>query len=98
MASAAFPWSLPSYCFNFHGEEPVDLAVLTLAGLSWISCMVGRKGGDYQKSHLLFSVYPCTGTSHWIEYLHFKMAPLVLCTGSLVDPIAPNRENMLFLL
>lgn len=91
--------SLPAedsyYRFNFFGEKP-DLARNPWLGeLSWLARM-GEQGRERELIYITQYTH-AQALKYWIEYLR---SAKWTCGGSLYwkfnDPIAPNRENMLF--
>lgn len=92
---SSLPWESSYYRFNFR-RKPLDLTRNPwLAQLDWLD-EVSKKGDvseiiyDSQFTH-------AQGLKYWIEYLRSLKWH---CGGSLYwkfnDPVAPNRENMLF--
>lgn len=91
--------SLPSedsyHCFNFYGEKP-DLARNPWLGeLPWLT-ELGEKESAEELIYMTQYTH-AQALKYWIEYLRCCKWT---CGGSLYwkfnDPIAPNRENMLF--
>lgn len=83
------------YVFNFFGEK-LDLSRNPWLGeLSWMA-EVGEKGTEEEIIYLTQYTH-AQALKYWIEYLRSLKG---VCGGSLYwkfnDPIAPNRENMLF--
>lgn len=83
------------YVFNFFGEK-LDLSRNPWLGeLPWMA-EAGEKGKDDDIIYLSQYTH-AQGLKYWIEYLRSLKG---ICGGSLYwkfnDPIAPNRENMLF--
>ncbi len=81
--------------FNFFGEKP-DLARNPWLGeLSWLARM-GEQGNEGELIYVTQYTH-AMALKYWIEYLR---SAKWTCGGSLYwkfnDPIAPNRENMLF--
>ena len=92
---SSLPWEPSYYRFNFR-REPVDLVRNPwLAQLDWLR-EVGEKG-DVSEIIYYSQFTHAQGLKYWIEYLRSLKWH---CGGSLYwkfnDPIAPNRENMLF--
>lgn len=92
---SSLPWESSYYRFNFR-REPVDLVRNPwLAQLDWLR-EVGEKG-DVSEIIYYSQFTHAQGLKYWIESLRSLKWH---CGGSLYwkfnDPVAPNRENMLF--
>lgn len=92
---SSLPWESSYYRFNYK-KESLDLSRNPWLGeLDWLD-KIG-KSGDTSKTIYYSQFTHAQALKYWIEYLRSLKWH---CGGSLYwkfnDPIAPNRENMLF--
>ena len=92
---SSLPWEVSYYRFNYH-RQPLDLMCNPWLGtLEWVH-KIGETG-DVPRTIYISQFTHAQGLKYWIEYLRSLKWH---CGGSLYwkfnDPIAPNREDMLF--